>query len=61
MTSRRRNSIMIGVSFVVIGIAYGALAVPLGYHVEWAGVTLLSALGVALGILAYVLTSGSSD
>ena len=61
MTGRRRNSIIIGASFVLIGVAYGALAVPLGYHVEWAGVTLLPALGVALGILAYVLSSGSSD
>jgi len=61
VTSRRRNSIIIGITFVVIGTAYGALAVPLGYHVEWAGVTLLGALGVALGILAYVLTAGSSD
>ncbi len=61
MTTRRRNSLLIGATFVVIGIAYGLLAVPLGYHVEWAGVTLLPALGVALGILAYVLTSGSSD
>jgi hypothetical protein len=61
VTTRRRNSLLIGATFVVIGIAYGLLAVPLGYHVEWAGVTLLPALGVALGILAYVLTSGSSD
>jgi hypothetical protein len=61
VTTRSRNSLLIGATFVVIGIAYGLLAVPLGYHVEWAGVTLLPALGVALGILAYVLTSGSSD
>ena len=61
MTTRRRNSILIGVTFVVVAIAYGGLAVPLGYHIEWAGVTMLFALGFALGILSYVLTSGSSD
>jgi len=61
MTTRRRNSILIGVTFVVIASLYGGLAPVLGYHIEWAGVTLLGALGVALGVLSYVLSSGSSD
>jgi hypothetical protein len=61
MTTRQRNSIVIGVTSVVVAIAYGGLAQPLGYKVEWAGVTMLFALGFALGIMAYVLTSGSSD
>ncbi|HLX33622.1 MAG TPA: hypothetical protein VKR30_00095 [Candidatus Limnocylindrales bacterium] len=61
MTTRRRNSILIGVTFVVVSVLYGGLAQPLGYHVEPAGVTLLFALGFALGIMSYVLTSGSND
>ena len=61
MTTRQRNSLIIGATFVVIAIAYGGLAPVLGYHIEWAGVTLLGALGVALGVLSYVLSSGSSD
>ena len=61
LTARQRNSLVIGLTFVVIAIAYGGLATPLGYHIEWAGVTMLFALGFALGILSYVLTSGSSD
>jgi hypothetical protein len=61
MTTRQRNAIVIGVTFLVTGIAYGALAQPLGYHIEWAGVTMLVALGAALGIMSYVLTSGSND
>jgi type II secretory pathway component PulM len=61
MTTRRRNSILIGVTFVVVAIAYGVLAQPLGYKIEWAGVTMLFALGFALGIMSYVLTSGSND
>jgi uncharacterized membrane protein (DUF485 family) len=61
MTIRRRNSIVIGLTFVVIAIAYGALAQPLGYKIEPAGVTMLFALGFALGIMSYVLTAGSSD
>jgi hypothetical protein len=61
MTTSRRNSIAIGVTFVVTAALYAGLANPLGYKIEWAAVTLLAALGVALGIMAYVLTSGSSD
>ena len=61
MTSRRRNSIVIGITFMVVAAAYYGFAPLLGYHVEWAGVTMLFALGWALGIMAYVLTSGSGD
>jgi hypothetical protein len=61
MTSRRRNSILIGVTFVAVALVYWYAAPILGYHIEWAGVTMLTALGAALGIMAYVLTSGSSD
>ena len=61
MTTRRRNSILIGATFLVISAAYGGLAPVFGYHIEWAGVTMLAALSVALGVLSYVLTSGSSD
>ena len=61
MTARQRNSLVIGATFVVIAIVYGALAPVFGYRIEWAGVTMLFALGFAIGILSYVLTSGSSD
>jgi type II secretory pathway component PulM len=61
VTTRRRNAILIGVTFVVTAMLYAGLANPLGYKIEWAGATMLGALGVALGIMAYVLTSGSSD
>ena len=37
------------------GVAYGALAPVFGYQVEWAGVTMLIALGAALGIMFFVL------
>jgi hypothetical protein len=61
VTSRRRNSIVIGVSFILVALAYWYFAPILGYSVEWAGVTMLFALGWALGIMSYVLTSGSGD
>jgi len=61
MSRRRRNSIVIGTSFIVLSLGYLAFAPVLGYNVEWAGVTMLFALGAALGIMSYVLTAGSSD
>jgi hypothetical protein len=54
-----RAAVAIGIMFVLIGFAYYALAIPLGYHVEWAGATMLVALGAAMGIMAWVLVSGS--
>jgi len=53
-----RKSIAIGVACVVLGIAYGALAPVFNYNVEWAGVTMLIALGAAMGIMVAVLDTG---
>ena len=61
MLRRHRNSIIIGLSCVVVGALYGALAPVFGYEVEWAGVTMLIALGAALGIMAGVLEAGLRD
>ncbi len=63
MTRRRRNSIIIGVTWVVLAIGFFVFGPVLGYppDQQWAGATMLFALGAAMGILSYVLTSGSSD
>ena len=61
LTPRRRNSLVIGITFVVLSALYMGLAPVLGYKIEWAGVTMLFALGWAIGIMSYVLTSGSGD
>jgi type III secretory pathway component EscT len=61
MLRRHRNSIIIGISCVVLAALYGGLAPVLGYHVEWAGVTMLVALGAAMGILVAVLEAGLGD
>jgi len=61
MSSHTRNILLIGISPIVIAVIYYAFAPVLGYHVEWAGVTMLFALGWAIGIMSYVLTSGSGD
>ena len=64
MTRRRRTSIIIGIAWVVLAVGYFALAPVFGYtrpEDEWAGAVMLFALGAAMGIMSYVLTSGSSD
>ncbi len=55
MTGRHRNAIIIAIACVVTGVLYGALAPTFGYRIEWAGVTMLIALGAALGIMFFVL------
>jgi hypothetical protein len=61
MLRRYRNSIIIAVACVVLGVTYGALAEPFHYRIEWAGVTMLIALGAALGIMVAVLDTGHGD
>lgn len=61
MLRRYRNSILIAIACVVLAAAYGGLAQPLHYRVEWAGVTMLIALGAALGIMVAVLDTGQGD
>jgi hypothetical protein len=57
---RGRNVIVIAITFILVGAIYALAAKPLGYHIEWAGVTLLGALGVALSLMFYVLIAGST-
>ena len=54
-----RNAAMVGILFVVIGIAYGGVQAIAGWPVDYAGVTMLIALGAAMAIMAYVLVAGS--
>ena len=61
MLRRYRNSIVIGIACVVLATLYGGLAPVLGYKIEWAGVTMLAALGVAMGLLVAVLDTGNGD
>ncbi len=54
-----RNAIFVGLLFVVIGVLFWAIPTFGGWHVDYAGVTMLLALGVAMAIMAYVLIAGS--
>ncbi len=56
---RPSKPLAIAILFAVIGLSYLALAEPVGYRIEWAGVTMLVALGAAMGLMAYVLIAGS--
>ena len=58
---RPRNVAVIAIAFATLALIYAAAAPVLHYNIEWAGVTMLALLGVAMSIMAYVLISGSSD
>ena len=61
MLSRQRNAIFIGIGCVVIAALYGGLAPVFDYKIEWAGVTMLVALGAAMGIMVAVLNAGRGE
>jgi hypothetical protein len=61
MFGRHFNAIVIAIGCVVVGVLYGALAEPFGYRIEWAGVTMLVALGAALGLMFFVLHTGPGE
>jgi fatty acid desaturase len=58
---RHSNAIVIAIACIVTGALYGALAPVFGYEIEWAGVTMLVALGAALGMMFLVLHTGHGE
>jgi uncharacterized membrane protein len=56
-----RNAIFIGLVFVAIGAVYWALPYFTNAHLDYAGVTMLGVLGIAMAIMFYVLIAGSTD
>ncbi len=54
-----RISILVGITFVVVGVVYYAAPTVLGGHVDYAGVTMLLFLAVAMTLLVYILSAGS--
>ncbi|MGZ8515130.1 MAG: hypothetical protein ACXW4H_06740 [Candidatus Limnocylindrales bacterium] len=55
-----RNAALVGILFVVIGVIFWAIPAIGGWHVDYAGTTLLVFLGAAMALMAYVLVAGSS-
>lgn len=54
-----RNAIVVGLAFVIVAAIYWAVPYFGGWHLDYAGVTMLALLGVATAIMAYVLIAGS--
>ena len=56
-----RNAIFVGILFVVIGLIYWVVPYVGHWQIDYAGVTMLAALGIAMGLMAYVLIAGSPN
>jgi hypothetical protein len=56
-----RNAIFVGLVFVIVGATYFGVQAAAGGTVDYAGVTLLILLGVAIAIMSYVLIAGSPN
>ncbi len=54
-----RNAVILGIAFVVVAAVYFGAPKLFSGEVDFSGVTMLSALGIGMGFLAYVLISGS--
>ena len=54
-----RNAALVGVIFVVIAVIFWAVPYFGGWHIDYAGVTMLAVLGIAMAVMAYVLVAGS--
>jgi hypothetical protein len=56
-----RNALVVGLMFATIGAIYWLVQSVASFHVDYAGVTMLLLLGVAVSIMAYVLIAGSPN
>lgn len=54
-----RNAILVGLGFVVVAAIYWAVPYFGDWHLDYAGVTMLGALGIATALMFYVLIAGS--
>jgi uncharacterized membrane protein len=52
-------AIAIGVLFIVLATVYYAVPAITGGHIDWSGMVMLGALGIAMGLMVYVLMAGS--
>jgi Co/Zn/Cd efflux system component len=54
-----RKAAVVGIVFIVIAVTYWAFPTVVDpAHVDYAGITMLAALGVAMSLMAYVLFAG---
>ena len=56
-----RYAIAIGVVFVVVAALYWLTPYLGNGHIDYAGITMLAGLGIAMGLMFYVLFAGSPN
>jgi len=56
-----RYAIATGIVFVVAAILYWVTPYLGHGHIDYAGITMLAALGIAMGLMFYVLIAGSPN
>jgi hypothetical protein len=56
-----RNAIFVGLVFVAIAVIYWAIPYFGGFHLDYAGVTMLAVLGIGMSLMFYVLIAGSPN
>jgi hypothetical protein len=54
-----RNAALVGILFLLIALVYWVVPYVGQWHIDYAGVTMLLALGVAMALMFYVLVAGS--
>ena len=54
-----RNAALLGLVFIVISVLFLVIPTLGGWHVDYAGATMLFGLGIAMAIMAYVLAAGT--
>jgi hypothetical protein len=56
-----RNAIFLGLIFVIIGFIYWVVPYVGHWQIDYAGVTMLGILGIAMALMFYVLIAGSPN
>ena len=56
-----RNAIFLGLIFVIIGFIYWVVPYVGQWQIDYAGVTMLGVLGIAMALMFYVLIAGSPN
>ena len=56
-----RNAIFVGLVFTLIAFIYWVIPYVFQIHIDYAGVTMLGVLGIAMALMAYVLIAGSPN
>ncbi len=56
-----KYAVAVGVLFLVLSVTYYAIPAITGGHVDWAGMVRRGALGIAMGLMAYVLMAGAPN